>query len=77
MNIWMDGWLGFWRYSFQFACIIPLVDGGEKILPPDQSRMIEQAKFTYSTLGEALQKQIKTIKRKAEKQVKGIVEHGR
>ena len=26
---------------------------GEKILPSDQSRMIEQAKFTYSPLGKA------------------------
>ena len=27
----------------------------------DQSRVIEQAKFTYSTLGKALEKQLKTI----------------
>ena len=26
------------------------------ILPPDQSRVIEQAKFSYSTLEEALEK---------------------
>ena len=32
---------------------------GEKILPFDQSRMIEQAKFTYSPLVKALAKQIK------------------
>ena len=30
------------------------------ILPPDQSRIIEQAKFTYSPLGKAFEKQIKT-----------------
>ena len=29
---------------------------GEKILPSDQSRMIEQAKFTYSPLVKALEK---------------------
>ena len=29
---------------------------GKKILPFDQSRIIEQAKFTYSFLGEALGK---------------------
>ena len=33
----------------------------EKILSSDQSRIIEQAKFTYSTLGKAFEKQIKTI----------------
>ena len=34
--------------------------GGE-ILPSDQSRIIEHVKFTYSPLGKALEKQIKTI----------------
>ena len=34
---------------------------GEEILPPDQRRGIEPAKFTYSPLGKALEKQIKTI----------------
>ena len=34
---------------------------GEEILPPDQSRIIEQAKFTYSPLGKAFEKQTKTI----------------
>ena len=29
---------------------------GEEILPPDQRRVIEQAKFTYSPLGKALEK---------------------
>ena len=31
------------------------------MLPPDQRRVIEQAKFTYSPLGKAFEKQIKTI----------------
>ena len=31
------------------------------MLPPDQSRVIEQAKFTYCPLGKAFEKQIKTI----------------
>ena len=35
---------------------------GEKILPPNQQQIIEQAKFTYSPLGKAFEKQIKTIK---------------
>ena len=34
---------------------------GEEILPSDQSRVIEQAKFTCSPLRKALEKQIKTI----------------
>ena len=34
---------------------------GEEILPFDQSRIIEQAKFAYSPLGRAFEKQIKTI----------------
>ena len=34
---------------------------GEEILPSDQRRVIEQAKFTYSPLRKALEKQTKTI----------------
>ena len=33
----------------------------EEILPSDQSSIIEQAKFTYSPLGKAFEKLIKTI----------------
>ena len=33
----------------------------EEILPSDQSRIIEQAKFTYAPLGKTFEKQIKTI----------------
>ena len=40
---------------------------GEKILPSDQSRIIEQAKFTYSPLGKAFEKQIKTIEEQKKK----------
>ena len=32
----------------------------EKILPSDQSRIIEQAQFTYFLLGKAFEKQAKT-----------------
>lgn len=35
-----------------------------EILPYDQSQMIQQAKFTYSLLGKAFEKQIKIIKDK-------------
>ena len=34
---------------------------GKDILPPSQSRLKEQAKFTYSSLGKAFENQIKTI----------------
>ena len=34
---------------------------GEGILPSNQKQIIEQAKFTYSSLGKAFEKQIKTI----------------
>ena len=35
---------------------------GEETLPSNQQQIIEQAKFTYSPLGKALEKQTKTIK---------------
>ena len=50
---------------------------GEEKLSPDQSRIIEQAKFTYSPLGEALEEQIKTIEDQGEKQIKALEEHGK
>ena len=45
---------------------------GEKILPPDQSRIIEQAKFTYSPLGKAFENQIKAIEDQGEKYVEPL-----
>ena len=42
------------------------------MLPPDQSRVIKQAKFTYSPLRKALEKQINTIEDQGEKQIKAI-----
>ena len=42
----------------------------EKVLPSDQSRIIEQAKLTFSPLCKALEKQTKTIENKEEKQIK-------
>ena len=35
---------------------------GEEILPPDQRKVIEQAKFTYSPLNKASEKQKKPLK---------------
>ena len=45
---------------------------GEEILPSNQQRITEQAKFTYSPLGKAFEKQIKTIEDQGEKQTKAI-----
>ena len=45
---------------------------GEEILPPNKQQIIEQAKFTYSPLGKAFEKQVKTIKEQGEKQIKAI-----
>ena len=40
---------------------------GEEILPSNQKQIIEQAKFTYSPLGKAFEKQIKTIEDQGKK----------
>ena len=45
---------------------------GEEILPSNQQQIIEQAKFTYSPLGRAFQKQTKTIEDQGEKQIKAV-----
>ena len=47
----------------------------EEILPSDESRIIEQAKFTYSSLLKAFEKQIKKIEDQGEKQIKALEEH--
>ena len=39
---------------------------GEDILPSNQQQMIEEARFTYSPLGKAFEKQIKTIEDQGE-----------
>ena len=43
---------------------------GEEILPSNQQRIIQQAKFNYSPLGKAFKKQTKTIEDQGKKQVK-------
>ena len=45
---------------------------GEEILPSNQQQIIQQAKFNYSPLGKALEKQRKTIEDQGEKHVKEI-----
>ena len=50
---------------------------GEEILPSNQKQIIEQAKFTYSPLGKAFEKQTKTIEVQGEKQTKAIQNQGK
>ena len=45
---------------------------GEDILPSNQQQIIEQTKFTYSSLGNAFDKQIKTIEDQGKKQVDAL-----
>ena len=42
---------------------------GKEILPSNQQQIIEQAKFTYSPLQKASEKQTKTIEDQGQKQV--------
>ena len=41
-------------------------------MPSNQQQIIEQAKFTYSPLGKAFEKQTKTIEDQGEKQISAI-----
>ena len=50
---------------------------GEEIIPSDQSRITEQAKFTYCPLGKAFERQVKTIEDQREKQIKVLEKHGK
>ena len=43
---------------------------GEEIVPSDQSRIIEQVKFTYSSLSKAFEKEIKKLKNKEKNKLK-------
>ena len=45
---------------------------GEDILPSTQQQIIEETKFTYSPLGKAFDKQIKTIEDQGKKQVDAL-----
>ena len=45
---------------------------GEEILPSNQKQITEQAKFTYSPLGKAFEKQKKTIEDQGENQVDAL-----
>ena len=45
---------------------------GEEILPSNQQQIIQQAKFNYSPLGKAIEKQRETIEDQGKKQVEAI-----
>ena len=45
---------------------------GEEILPSNQKQIIEPAKFNYSPLGKAFEKQTKAIEDQGEKQIKAM-----
>ena len=49
---------------------------GEEILRPNQQKIIEQAKFTYSPVGKAFEKQTKAIKDQGKKQTKTLEDQG-
>ena len=44
----------------------------EDILPSNQQKIIEQARFTYSPLGKAFEKQTKTIEDQGKRQVDAV-----
>ena len=48
----------------------------EDILPFNQQQMTEQARFTYSPLEKAFEKQIKTIEDQGEKKLKAVQDQG-
>ena len=45
---------------------------GKEIWPSESSRIIEKAKFAYSPLGKAFEKQIKTVEEQRKKQVEAL-----
>ena len=49
-------YLHFHQVRYKYDCL-----KGEAILPPQQQRITEDAKFTCSALGKAFEKQTKTI----------------
>ena len=45
---------------------------GEDILPSNQQQIIEEARFTYSALGKAFEKQTKIIEDQGQKQIDAL-----
>ena len=49
-------------------------DSYREVLPSNQQQIIEQAKFTYSPLGKAIEKQTKTNENQGKKQVDALAD---
>ena len=49
----------------------------EEMMPSDESKVIEQTKFTYSPLGKAFEKEIKKTEDDGQKQINAIEVHGK
>ena len=47
------------------------------MLPSDQSRIIEQAKFMYFPLSKAFEKQTKAIEAQNKNRIKALEQHGK
>ena len=45
---------------------------GEEVLQSNKQQIIEQAKFEYSPLGKAFEKQVKTIEDQGKKQIEAL-----
>ena len=60
------------HYKYEYESLT-----GEEILPSDQSRIKEQATFTYSPLGKGFEKETKTTKEQGRKKFEVIEEHGK
>ena len=60
-------------YEYEYERYVYLT--GKEMLPAGQRGVIEQAKFTYSPLAKALEKQTKAIEGQGEKQIKAIKDH--
>ena len=65
------------KISALSSCKIDEYLTDEEMLLSDQSRMIEQAKFTSFRLGKVTEKEIKTIENQEEKQIKALEVHAK
>ena len=63
--------------KYQLYHLVKFISTGEDILPSNQQQIIEQTKFTYSPLGKAFEKQIKSIEDQGEKQIKATQDKGK
>ena len=72
MVIRLLGWVCHFSLLICYPCSFREYLKGEEILPSDQRQIIEQAKFAYSPLGKAFEKQTKAIEVQGRKQADAI-----